>query len=240
MLRDAKCVVVVPARNEEERIGRVLDTMPGFVDHIIVVDDASTDATGERVLERAGARRITLLRHARASGVGGAIVDGYREALRHGGAARDAFCVMAGDGQMSPDDLERVATPIVTGAADYVKGNRFTAPDIRSVMPRARYLAGRVFSVGTSIAVGHPIHDSQCGFTALSRAACEELDLDVVWRGYGYPNDVISRVLLRNLRITEVPVRPIYAGENSGLRPYHAAVVAALILRAYRHRRRRA
>jgi glycosyltransferase involved in cell wall biosynthesis len=239
MLRDAQCVVVVPARNEEERIGRVIDTMPDFVDHIIVVDDASTDATAARVRERESKRRITLVRHAHATGVGGAIVDGYREASKAVGGARDAFCVMAGDGQMSPDDLEAVATPIVTGDADYVKGNRFTAHDIARVMPRARYVAGRVFSIATSLAVDHPIHDSQCGFTALSRAACDALDLGSIWRGYGYPNDVISWVLLRNLRITEVPVRPIYAGENSGLRPYHAAVVAALILRAYGRRRRR-
>jgi len=237
MLRDAQCVVVVPARNEDERIGRVIDTMPSFVDHIIVVDDASTDATAARVLDRESTRRITLVKHARATGVGGAIVDGYREALKHAGDPRDAFCVMAGDGQMSPDDLEAVATPIVCGDADYVKGNRFTAHDVARVMPRARYFAGRVFSVATALAVGHPINDSQCGFTAISRSACEALDLGSIWRGYGYPNDVISRVLLRNLRITEVPVRPIYAGENSGLRAYHAAVIAALILRAYGRRK---
>ncbi len=242
MLREAQCVVVVPARNEEERLGRVLDTMPSFVDHVIVVDDASKDATRELVRDRQtrGPMRITLVAHPHPSGVGGAIADGYRAALREGGAPHDAFCVMAGDGQMSPDDLEAVATPVVTGRADYVKGNRFTAPDIRKVMPTARYWGGRVFSLATSLAVGRPIHDSQCGFTALSRRACAELDLDGLWRGYGYPNDLIGQVVLRNLRIEETPVAPIYAGENSGLRPYHALVVAALILRAYERRRARA
>ena len=243
MLREAQCVVVVPARNEEERLGKVLDTMPAFVDHVIVVDDASEDATRERVTDRqarGGATRLTLVRHARPSGVGGAIVDGYRAALREDGAPRDALCVMAGDGQMSPDDLEAVATPVILGNADYVKGNRFTARDIRDVMPTARYWGGRVFSLATSLAVGRPIHDSQCGFTALSRSACEALDLDGLWRGYGYPNDLIGQVVLRNLRIEETPVVPIYAGERSGLRPYHAVVVAALILRAYERRRRRA
>lgn len=242
MLREARCVVIVPARNEEARIGRVLDTMPVFVDHVVVVDDASRDATRELVIARqasASTTRISLLAHAHASGVGGAIVDGYREALRESGDARDAFCVMAGDGQMSPDDLEAVATPVVTGVADYVKGNRFAAPDIRRVMPAARYWGGRVFSRATSLAVGARIHDSQCGFTALSRGACEQLDLDVLWRGYGYPNDLIAQVVSRDLRLQETPVRPIYAGENSGLRPYHAVIVAALILRAYGRRRAR-
>lgn len=241
MLLDAQCVVVVPARNEEQRIGAVLDSMPAFVDRVIVVDDASRDATRERVMERrarGGSPRITLVAHAAQTGVGGAIVDGYREALSEGGAPHDAFCVMAGDGQMSPDDLAAVAMPVVSGAADYVKGNRFTAPDIRDVMPPARYWAGRVFSLATSLAVGQPIHDSQCGFTALSRAACAELPLGRLWRGYGYPNDLISQLTLRNLRITETPVRPIYAGENSGLRPHHTFVVAALIVRAYERRRR--
>ncbi len=240
MLRDAQCVVVVPARNEEARIGAVLDTMPPFVDHVIVVDDASQDATRKHVTERqtrGRSTRITLVEHAHASGVGGAIVDGYRAALLEGGGPRDAFCVMAGDGQMSPDDLAAVATPVVAGDADYVKGDRFTAREIRKVMPMARYWGGRVFSFATSLAVGRPIHDSQCGFTAISRAACGQLDLDGLWRGYGYPNDLIGQLVLRNLRIAETPVRPIYAGENSGLRPYHGVVVTALILRAFERRR---
>jgi hypothetical protein len=184
--------------------------------------------------------RISLVEHARARGVGGAIASGYREALSRPGKPNDAFCVMAGDGQMSPDDLERVASPIVRGESDYVKGNRFDDPDVRRVMPMARYWGGRAFSKATSLAVGRAVHDSQCGFTAISRAACARLPLDRLWTGYGYPNDWLGVAVERDLAVTEVPVRAVYGRESSGLRPYHGAIIAALILRAWVRRMRKA
>jgi glycosyltransferase involved in cell wall biosynthesis len=113
--------VVVPAHNEEKLIGQVLDTMPDFVDCIIVVDDASTDCTSDIVASyrRRLTDRLVLVRHTHNQGVGAAIVTGYKQALlKHS----DVVAVMAGDGQMDPDDLVRLVTPIVRGEAEYVKG----------------------------------------------------------------------------------------------------------------------
>ena len=96
--------VVVPAYNEERQIGRVLETMPQFVDHIIVVDDRSSDATLERCREwqdRLG-RRLTVIEQPKNLGVGAAITSGYRRAVDIG---LDVVAVMAGDGQMDPNDL---------------------------------------------------------------------------------------------------------------------------------------
>src|SRR5207253_1748834 len=118
--------------------------------------------------------------------VGAAIFTGYRHAMSLPGDARDAFVVMAGDGQMDPADLPALVAPIARGDADYAKGDRFSAPDVARVMPTARLVGGKVFSWLTSRAIGVPISDSQCGYTALSRSACERLDFDAVWPGYGY------------------------------------------------------
>jgi glycosyltransferase involved in cell wall biosynthesis len=236
MLDGNAVVVVVPARDEERHIEGVLQTMPAFVDRIIVVDDKSTDATAACVRKYVDDARIFLVEHDRARGVGAAITSGYRAALAQPGSPNDAFCVMAGDGQMSPDDLERVARPIVRGEADYVKGNRFEDADVRRVMPPVRYWGGRAFSRATALAVGRRVNDSQCGFTAISRAACEELPLDSLWTGYGYPNDWLGVMVCRNFRLTEVTVRPLYGRESSGLRPYHGAIIMALILRAWMRR----
>jgi dolichol-phosphate mannosyltransferase len=128
--------------------------------------------------------------------------------------------------------------PIATGKADYVKGTRFGDPDVRRVMPKARRIAGVALSWATSRAIGTAISDSQCGYTALSRCACARLDFDHVWRGYGYPNDLLSQLSLRGLRIAEAPVRPVYADEVSRLKPRHVPVVAGLIARAWVRRRR--
>ena len=78
--------VVVPAYNEERQIGKVLETMPDFVDHIIVVDDRSSDATLERCREwqdRLGTR-LTVIEQPTNQGVGAAITSGYRRSLELG------------------------------------------------------------------------------------------------------------------------------------------------------------
>ena len=232
MLDGARIVVVVPAFNEEERIGRVLGTMPAVVDEILVVDDASDDATAARARASADGRTRVLV-HAVNRGVGAAIAMGYRAALASGGGPRDAFVVMAGDGQMDPADLPALASPIARGDADYVKGNRFIHPELGKTMPPARRLGGIVFSRLTSMAIGQPVHDSQCGYTAISRAACDRLDLDGLWPRYGSPNDLRGQAAVRGMRIREVCVRPIYAGERSGLRVWHVGRIAQLVGRAW-------
>ena len=233
MLEGARVVVVVPAWEEAPRIGRVIRGMPAWVDAIVVVDDASTDGTsGAAALAGAGDPRVEVARHAQNRGVGAAIVTGYRRALAQGGSARDAFVVMAGDGQMDPEDLPAVVEPVVSGRADYVKGDRFRRADTARAMPPARQLGGRVFSWATARAIGVPISDSQCGYTAIARGACARLDLEALWPRYGYPNDLLSQLAIRRLRIAEVPVRAVYADEVSRLTLRHVPVVAGLIARA--------
>jgi glycosyltransferase involved in cell wall biosynthesis len=226
-----RVVVVVPAWEEAPRIGRVVRAVPAWVDAIVVVDDASTDGTDEAARD-AGDGRVEVVRHPVNRGVGAAIATGYRRALAMPGGPRDAFVVMAGDGQMDPDDLPALVAPIARGDADYVKGDRFLRADTARAMPRARQLGGRVFSWATARAIGVPISDSQCGYTAITRAACARLDLDALWPRYGYPNDLLSQLAVRRLRIAEVPVRAVYADEVSRLTLRHVPVVAGLIARA--------
>src|SRR5512143_2189422 len=111
MYRDKTIAVVVPAYNEERLIGRVLETVPSFIDHIVVVDDASSDRTGELVkAHQAEDSRIVYLRHPKNEGVGGAIVTGYKWARDKEVAIS---VVMAGDAQMDPGDLPALLDPVV-------------------------------------------------------------------------------------------------------------------------------
>ena len=146
---------------------------------------------------------------------------------------------MAGDGQMDPRDLPAVVDPVARGDADYVKGDRFRSRT-RASAGRCRWsrrIGGLVFSWATSRAIGVPMSDSQCGYTALSREACARLDLDGLWPGYGYPNDLLSQLALRGMRIAQVPVRAVYADEVSRFRARHLPVVGGLIARAWIRRK---
>lgn len=226
--------MVVPAHNEEAWIAETVSRMPSIVDRVIVVDDASSDATSLEA-SRSGDARVEIIRHEDNQGVGAAIVTGYRRA-REAGA--DVVAVMAGDGQMHPDDLVKVALPVARGEADYVKGNRLASPGAWRVMPPARLAGTFALAWLTRLAAGlDRLSDSQCGFTAISARALDVLgpELDGLWPRYGYPNDLLGALALRGMRIDEAVVRPVYRGEGSGLRPWHLATIGFIIGRvAYR------
>ncbi len=215
MLHGARVAVVVPAHDEARLIARTIETIPHYVDHVVVVDDASTDGTAGRV-EALCDPRVELVCHLENRGVGAAIASGYRRAFA---AGAHVAAVMAGDGQMDPRDLEALITPVLSGEADYAKGDRLSHPDAFACMPATRWLGNHGLSVATRLATGLPVRDSQCGYTALSRAAFEALALDTMWPRYGYPNDLLSRMAVAGLEVCDVVVRPVYGDEVSGIRP---------------------
>jgi glycosyltransferase involved in cell wall biosynthesis len=226
MWRGATIAVIVPAYQEARLIGRMLRRVPALVDAIYVVDDASTDGTIAAALE-GGDTRVIAIRHRVNAGVGAAIRSGYLRALADGA---DVLVVMAGDDQMDPEDLEALIAPVVAGSADYAKGSRFRHPEARR-MPLARRAGSGVLSWATRLATGLDVDDCQCGYTALSARAATKLPLAELWPRFGYPNDLLGMLAENRLRVVEVPVRPVYADEKSGLRPWHVLSIAFVIAR---------
>jgi len=226
MFENKTVAVIVPAYREERLIGRMLRRLPRWVDAIYVVDDASDDRTAERAAGLCD-ERVQVVRHSQNLGVGAAIVSGYRRALQDG---LGVLVVMAGDDQMDPHDLPALIAPVARGQADYVKGNRFLHASAHC-MPLHRRWGGRALSFLTRLTSGLDVDDSQCGYTVLSARAARELPLDELWPQYGYPNDLLLMLAARRMRVVEVPVRAIYADEQSGVRPWHLFSVASVIAR---------
>jgi glycosyltransferase involved in cell wall biosynthesis len=216
MLEGKRVAVVVPAFDEERLIGTTLSGIPDFVDRILVIDDASRDGTAERA-RAAGDPRIEVVSHERNQGVGAAILTGYRRALEEG---IDVTCVMAGDNQMDPADLEAIAGPVARGEVDYAKANRLFTGRAWELMPHTRYLGNAALSLLTKIASGYwHVADSQSGYTAISRSTLELLDLDRIYPRYGFPNDMLVHLNVINARVRDVPSRPVYGvGETSDIR----------------------
>jgi glycosyltransferase involved in cell wall biosynthesis len=216
MLAGKSVAVVVPAYDEEALVAATIRGIPAFVDRIYVVDDASRDGTAEAA-RASGDRRVEVLVHERNEGVGGAIVTGYKRAVADG---VDVTCVMAGDNQMDPADLERIALPVARGEVDYAKANRLVSGEAWEVMPHLRYLGGALLSLLTKIASGYwHVADSQSGYTAASREILEQLDLDRIYPRYGFPNDMLVHLNVWNARVRDIPSRPVYGvGEQSGIK----------------------
>jgi len=229
----ARVAVVVPAYNEARLIQRTLRSIPRYVPQVVVVDDASRDATS--ALARAlGDPRVQVLRHEHNRGVGAAIVTGYRHAFARGA---DVCVVMAGDAQMDPEDLSALLRPVVAGHADYSKGDRLSFPEVRRHMPLSRWLGNELLSRCTALATGLSVRDSQCGYTALTRRAAARLPLEQLWPRYGYPNDLLAMLAEQRLRVRDVVVRPVYADEVSGIGLRHALFVVPYVLLRALHRR---
>ena len=223
MLNHKSVGVVVPCYNEATQIEGVLEAMPGFVDCVIVVDDASRDDTVGVVRRWIDARpddngpEVALVTHERNRGCGAAIASGYKEALRRRIAVTAS---MDGDGQMPADQLSLLVEAVASGHADFAKGNRLFHGEAWGTIPRHRYLGNAFLSMLTKIASGYwHVADSQSGYRAISLEALELLDLDHLYPRYGYPNDLLVRLNALEMRVADVHIRPRYnVGEQSKMK----------------------
>jgi dolichol-phosphate mannosyltransferase len=191
--------VVIPAFHVAQHIGKVIRNLPGFIDHIIVVDDASQDGTSREV-ESIRDKRIHLTRHEKNQGVGGAMVSGYRLAFEKGA---DIAVKIDGDDQMDPDYIQQLITPIIEYEADYAKGNRFLG-----------------LSFLTKLASGYwHIFDPTNGFTALHREAYQLLNKDAIDRDYFFETSMLIQLQRTHALACDVPIPAKYDGQTSHLSP---------------------
>jgi len=217
MYKNKKICVVIPAYNEETQIRRVIETMPDYVDRMIIVDDCSTDKTVDVVKNAMKADpRVTLLQHQINKGAGGAMATAYTFSKT---LDIDVAVRMDGDGQMNPKNLPALLDPVVEDRADYAKGNRLFTGEAYQKIPKIRYYGNAFLSLLTKIASGYwHVADSQSGFTAINKKALNLINWDQLYTWYGHPNDILVRLNVQHLRVKDVPVEPVYnVGETSGI-----------------------
>jgi hypothetical protein len=139
---------------------------------------------------------------------------------------------MAGDAQMDPADLPKLAGPVARGEVDYAKGNRLFTGESWHMIPHYRYLGNALLSLMTKIASGYwHIADSQTGYTAISSEILRRLDLINIYKRYGMPNDMLIKLNCINARVRDIPVKPVYnVGERSGIRLRKVIPTLSLLL----------
>jgi len=221
MYKKKRITAVIPAYNEEKLIHRVIETMPAYVDSVIIVDDGSRDRTRD-IVHDADDTRVTLFEHDMNRGVGAAVATGYTRFLEDKG---DIAVVMNGDAQMAPDDMNALLDAVIDEGADFAKGNRLFTGEAWTMIPKVRYFGNSFLSFLTKIASGYwHVADSQTGYTAITRSMLEKLPLEKLYQGYGYPNHMLVLLNIEGARVKDVPVKPVYnIGEKSGIR-YHKVI----------------
>jgi glycosyltransferase involved in cell wall biosynthesis len=227
---------VLPAYNVSQEIGAVLRSLPQLFTTIVVVNDGSKDQTGaiaERYAELD--RRIIVVHHETNRGVGGAMTTGFRTAVD---AGADIVVKIDADGQMPlwlvPDLIE----PLVSGEADYTKGNRFR--DFRAVraMPPARRIGNVALSFLAKAATGYwRVFDPTNGFLAIRSDVLSQLPLHKIDSSYFFEISMLSNLYLIGAVVKEVPMPARYAGETSSLsiprvlRQFPGRLLASLLRR---------
>ena len=218
MYKDKIIGVVVPCYNEGKQIGKVVETMPKFIDKIIIIDDKSKDNTVAQIeLLRKKDIRVVLIKHSVNEGVGGAISSGYKWCRDN---KIDVAVVMAGDGQMLSKDLPAILDPVVEDRADYSKANRLMSGEAYKKIPKVRYIGNSILSFLTKIASGYwHVMDSQTGYTAINSKMLKLIDWDRMYKRYGQPNDLLVRLNVYNAKVADIPIEPTYGvGEKSGIK----------------------
>lgn len=215
MYENARIAAVVPAYKEERMIAKVIDTMPAFVDHIVIVDDCSPDDTSE-VVRSVNDPRVTLIRHEQNQGVGGAIITAHRAAIELGA---DINVVMAGDAQMDPDRLPALLEKVTSGGYGFAKANRFYSAESFRGMPSYRVFGNVVLSFFTKLASGYwNLFDPQNGYTAVRTDVLKRVPLDRVAKRYSFENDLLIHLNILQVSATDVPIPAVYGDEVSSIR----------------------
>lgn len=231
MYKDKKTAVIIPAYNEESNIGRVITSLPEWVDTIVVVDDRSKDATVARVksLQQKLGKKLVLIENERNQGCGGSLARGYKWARDHG---VDIAVRMDGDGQMDVTDLPALLDPVAAGEADYAKGNRLITGHAHRKIPPTRFIGNMFLSLLTKIVSGYwHISDYQSGYTAINRQALKTIDWDLMYKRYGQPNDLLVRLNVYDFKVKDVPVSPVYnVGEKSGMKIHVVVLTISWLL----------
>jgi len=227
MYKDRRVGVVIPAYNEERLISKTLETLPDFVDRVVVIDDGSEDATAEKVRDSIQRdSRIEILQSDLNEGVGAAVVRGYRHMLSQ---EVDLVAVMGGDAQSDPSYLHHLLDRLIDSGYDMAKGNRLFHSESARSMPKYRVLGNTLLTLLSKAASGYwSIADSQNGYIALRTDTLRRLDLSRITRGYDLENSMLIELNILSARVADVPMPAVYGEEVSGIRVWR--VVPRMLL----------
>ena len=199
----------IPAFNEEKNIAAIITKLADVADSLIVCNDGSSDLTSD-IAKRMGA---FIINHEKNLGYGAAIRSIFLKAKELDG---DILVTFDADGQHRIEDIENVMKPIIDQEADLVIGSRFLDESEKEV-PQYRKVGIKVITKITNASIKKQLTDSQSGFRAYSKKVLNELNPSEL--GMGISTEILIKASSKNFRITEVPIKILYAGDTSTHNP---------------------
>lgn len=210
-----KIGVVIPCYKVKGHVLDVINRIGDEVSIIYAVDDACPQQTGNFILERNADPRVKVLFNEINRGVGGAVITGYKEAIKDN---IDIVVKVDGDGQMDPSLIKKFITPLIDQRADYAKGNRFHSIESLVSMPIIRKIGNAVLSFINKISSGYwRIMDPTNGYTAIHVEALRQLPLEKINNRYFFESDMLFRLGTIRAVVKDIPMKSVYADEESNL-----------------------
>lgn len=207
--------VVIPTYKVKNHILGVISAIGTEINKIYVVDDKCPESSGNYVIQNCTDPRVEVLFHDKNLGVGGAVKTGYRKALNDG---CEIVIKLDGDGQMNPELIAELIKPILSGEADYVKGNRFFSISSLTKMPVIRIVGNSLLSIINKFVNGYwNIMDPTNGFTAIHKTALSLIDLEKVSNNYFFESDMLFRLGIIRAVVQDMPMKSVYSDEKSSL-----------------------
>lgn len=209
--------VIIPCYKVQEQIGSVLSRIGKEVNAIYVVDDKCPQGTGKFVEDNCKDQRVKVIYHSKNLGVGGAVMTGYRQAIKDN---FDILVKIDGDGQMDPSLIKQFIRPLLEEKADYTKGNRFYYLDGLSRMPKIRLFGNAILSFITKLSSGYwSMFDPTNGYTAIHSEVARFMDFGKVSQRYFFESDMLFRLSLLKAVVVDIPMRAVYEDEPTSLQP---------------------
>jgi glycosyltransferase involved in cell wall biosynthesis len=233
MIDDKKVVVVLPAFQAASTMERTVAEIPrDLVDEVLLVDDASTDATAE-LARRLG---LTTIRHESNLGYGGNQKTCYREALS---VSADIVVMVHPDYQYTPKLAGAMAHMVASGHYDVVLGSRILAQSaIAGGMPLYKYFANRVLTLAQNLIMGQKLSEYHTGFRAFDRAVLERLPLQTYSDDFVFDNQMLCGAIAAGFRIGEISCPTRYFAEASSINFRRSVTYGIGVLRcAWRYAR---
>jgi glycosyltransferase involved in cell wall biosynthesis len=214
---DALCVaVVIPCYKVTRHILDVVAGIGAEAQQIYVIDDACPEGSGKFVEANVNDPRVQVLYCPENQGVGGAVMSGYRAAIS-GGA--DVIVKVDGDGQMDPSLIPDFILPIISGEADYTKGNRFYDLEEIRAMPGVRLFGNAVLSLLAKLSTGYwDLFDPTNGYTAIHADVARHLPFAKISKRYFFETDILFRLNIMRAVVVDVPMSAKYGEEVSNLK----------------------
>ncbi len=208
--------VVIPCYKVTLHVLDVIASIGDEVSNIYVVDDACPAGSGKYVEEHCLDPRVRVIYHDLNLGVGGAVMTGYKVAIAEGA---EIIVKVDGDGQMDASLIPNFIEPILSGEADYTKGNRFFDLEEIRAMPKVRLFGNAVLSFMTKLSSGYwDLFDPTNGYTAIHADVARHLPFSKISNRYFFETDILFRLNILRAVVVDVPMDAKYGDEVSNIR----------------------